>query len=312
MDCRIQWELYSRQEWQDILNRCSHSTLLQTYYYAQTMREVKQQNVRHGLIIIDGAEAGCVQMQEVSLFGKLIHAISIDRGPLWFDGFGKINDLKAFATELNHQFPLRIGRKRRFMPEYSAKNHEISFENFKKYQKEAVYKTYLVDISQNLDKVRENLKKNWRNMLSKAEKQNLSVEIDDKLSTLAYFLKFYTQDRFQKGYAGASAKFLASLAKFAAINRECLILNATEDGETIASILIFCHGRGATYQAGWTTPYGRDKSAHHLLLWEAIKMMKDKGITAFDLGGFNDETGGIKNFKQGLGGQEIALIGSYS
>ena len=104
MQCEIQWGHYNRDQWQDILNRCAHSTLLQSYYYAQAMREAKQQGVRHGLIVIDGQEAGCVQMQEVSLFKRLVHGLSIDRGPLWFDGFGKIDHLKAFAAELDRQF----------------------------------------------------------------------------------------------------------------------------------------------------------------------------------------------------------------
>jgi hypothetical protein len=312
MQCDIQWISVTRQEWNRYLAKSSHVTLLQSYYYAQAMREVKQQGVRHGLILIDGVETGCVQAQEVSLFGKAIHGISIDRGPIWFDGYGKEKHLNAFVETLNQQFPKRFGRKRRFMFEFFSKNYELIFKNLKKNKKIADYKTYMVDIEPDLDNIRKNLKKNWRNILNKGEKNALDVEIDLKLQSLGALLSNYIKDRMQKGYAGASVKFLSSLAKYAAMENECVILNAKEDGETIASILIFIHGNGATYQIGWTTPYGRDKGAHHVLLWESIRYMKSRGITEFDLGGFNDETAGIKQFKQGLGGQEIALIGSYS
>ena len=80
----------------------------------------------------------------------------------------------------------------------------------------------------------------------------------------------------------------------------------------IAAVMIFIHGRGATYQAGWTTPYGRDKGAHHLLLWQAIVALKQRGVTSFDLGGHTHDNEGLMRFKQGLGGHEITLIGSYS
>jgi hypothetical protein len=312
MDCAIQWRTdMSRDEWGDLLQKCDHSTLLQSYYYAQAMREVKQQSVRHGVITIDGKEAGIVQLQEVSLLKQFIHAISIDRGPLWFDGYGKEKHLQAFAQAVHHEFPHRFGRKRRFLPEYHVKNAMISVNYWNKNQKIGQYYTHIVKISDNLEKIRQNLKQKWRNILNKAEKNRLSIVIDENCETLGDFLSHYIKDRIEKRYAGVSPKFLAALAKYASMEGECLIMNATEDDETIASIIVFIHGKGATYQAGWTTPYGRDKGAHHLLLWRAIEILKDRGVKEFDLGGHNHDTPGIKTFKAGLGGHEIALIGSY-
>jgi len=312
MKCQIKWDIYTRAQWDALLGKCPHTTLLQSYYYAQAMRETKQQGIRQGVIYIDDVEAGIVQMQEVKLFGYAIHGISIDRGPLWFDGFGKYDHLFAFEEELNTQFSTRIGRKRRFMPEFHQKNARKNLKTFEKDQKSKDYKTFILDLAQETDYLRANLNKKWRNILTKSEKQDFDVHLDDKLSSLGLLLKNYTKDRFEKGYAGASNKFLASLAKYAARNKECLIFNAVEDNETIASIMVFTHGRGATYQVGWTTPYGRDKGAHHRLLWDAIIELKNRGVIEFDLGGYNDDVEGIKKFKQGLGGRDIALIGGYN
>lgn len=312
MACSIEWNAYTRVQWRNLLKTCPHATLLQSYYYAQAMREVKQQNIRHGLIKIDGIAAGIVQMQEVSLFGQAIHGVSIDRGPCWFDGFGHASHIDSFADALNIEFPARFGRKRRFLPEFYKNNRLYDFKNWKKMNKSKEYKTFIVDLLPELEEIRLKLKKNWRNILNKSEKQNLFIQIDENLSTLGALLQNYMQDRIQKRYAGTSPKFLATLAKYAAMNKECLILNAVDDGEVIASIMVFIHGRGATYQVGWTTPYGRDKGAHQLLLWEAIKILKSRSIIEFDLGGHNDEAEGLYRFKQGLGGQEITLIGSYS
>lgn len=312
MDCKIQWKDVNRDEWAALLNTCPHATLLQSYYYAQTMREVNQQATKHGIITIDGAEAGIVQMQEVSLFGGIIHGLSVDRGPLWFDGFGKPSHFNAFANTLNWKYPARWGRKRRFLPEIYDNKHLILFNNWTRAKKKAIYHSFFIDLTPNLDEIREKLKKNWRYSLSKAEKEELEIETDTSLSTLGRLLDHYIIDRMEKRYAGASPKFLASLSKFAALNQECFILNAREDSEIIASVLIFTHGKGATYQVGWSTPYGRRKNATNLLLWQAIIILKDRGITEFDLGGYNDGTDGIKTFKEGLNGLPIALIGSYS
>lgn len=312
MNCNIQWNTYTHVQWDVLLKKCPHCTLLQSYYYAQATREVKQQGVRQGVIYIDGVEAGIIQAQEVSLLFKIIHMISIDRGPLWFKGFGTAEHLNAVAEQLNKAFPKRIGRKRRFIFEYYHKDRHLVMSELKINQDIGVYKTFLVSISPELGFLRKNLNKKWRNILNKSEKQNLSIQISENLSTLDVLLRNYVHDKAVKHYAGASPKFLASLAKYATRNKECLILNATEDDEIIASIMVFIHGNGATYQVGWTTPYGREKGAHHLLLWEAIRILKGRGITEFDLGGHNDETEGLYRFKHGMGGQEITLIGSYS
>ena len=312
MNCKIQWKNYTRDEWTALLNQCNRSTLLQCYYYAQAVREVSQQSSRHGLIVIDGVEAGIVQMQEVSLLKGLVHGMSIDRGPLWFKGFGKPSHLNAFSQTLNWKFPSRWGRKRRFMPEIYDKKHLILFNNWVKSNKSKPYNTYLVDLSLDLEKIRSNFNKNWRNVLNKAQKKNLNLQKDTELSSLSLLLNNYIKDRLEKKYAGASPKFIASLCKYAAMHNDCFILNASEDGETIASVLIFIHGNSATYQMGWTTPYGRAMGANNLLLWESIKILKTHGVIEFDLGGYNEKTEGIRKFKEGLGGHPVALIGSYS
>ena len=312
MSCTILWQTMTKDEWNVHLNACPHSTLLQSYYYAQAMRECHQQTSRHGLIIINGEKAGIVQTQEVSLLKGFIHAITIDRGPLWFKNFGNPAHINDFIQSLDDQYPSRWGRKRRFIPEIYERKQLIEFKNWTKNKNSQNYETFLIDLKPNIDVIRSNLKQKWRNILNKAEKHDLDIQTDTELSTLSEFLKYYVQDKYNKHYKGASFKFLTSLAKYAAIDQNCIIITAREDGEPIASALIFIHGKGATYQCGWVTPYGRDKGANHLVLWQAINALKECGVTFFDLGGFNDQTDGLKKFKDGLGGHAIALIGSYS
>lgn len=310
-NCVIDWRIMTAAEWDGVYSRIARPNLLQAYPYAQAMRKIHHQGVRHGMILLAGEPAGIVQMQEVGLLGGLIHGISLDRGPLWFDGYGKAGDMAAFAGELNRQFPKRTCRRRRFLPEWAENNAVMQDTGWTVRKKTAPYYTHFVDLTPSLDDIRKNLRQKWRNVLNRAEKQGLSVEQDWTGATLPVLLKCHMRDRLEKRYAGASPKILTALAEFTIPRRECLILNAIEDNEIIAGILLFLHGRGATYQLGWTTPYGRDKGAHHLLLWEALKVLKPRNINVLDTGGFNDETPGIKHFKDGLGGHAIALIGGY-
>jgi hypothetical protein len=313
MTCKIEWlNDCKRYEWESLLARCPHSTLLQSYYYAQAIRDVNKQATRHGLIKIDKQEAGIVQMHEVSVLKGMVHAFSVDRGPLWFEGFGKPAHINSFVQALNWKYPSRWGRKRRFIPEIFDKKHLILMNNWVKKTNTPAYQTVMLDLTPDENVLRDNLKKNWRQSLTKAEKNMIQVNDDDELKSLSLLLKNYTKDRIAKNYAGASPKFIASLCSFAAKTKDCLILNATEDDEVIASILVFIHGKGATYQLGWTTPYGRTFGANNLLIWEAIKKLKERDVTTFDLGGYNKNIEGIRCYKEGTGGLPIALIGSYS
>jgi lipid II:glycine glycyltransferase (peptidoglycan interpeptide bridge formation enzyme) len=312
MKCDIEWrDDIRRNEWDALSRQCMHTTLTQSYAYAQTMREVHKQATVHGIITIDGQRAGIVQMQNVSLFKNIIHFVSIDRGPLWFKDFGADMHTNAFTEALNGQFPARFGRKRRFIPEIMDNNANINVKTWKKSNNTNKYKTFILDISKNDEYLLKKMKKNWRSVLNKAQKESLDIKINKNMSFLGGFLKQYVLDKAQKRYSGASFRLLSVLAKYTAVFDECLLMTVSHNNKIIASILIFQHAHGATYQAGWTTPTGRDKGAHHLLLWQAIIELKKRGVTHFDLGGYNDDTDGIRKFKEGLGGQNMALIGSY-
>lgn len=312
MQCEILWDhAMTRELWEDLLSRCPFSTLPQSYYYAQTMRKIHQQSSRHGIIVIDGREAGIVQMQEVSVLKTALHVLSIDRGPLWFEGFGTKDHCLAFAEELAAQFPDRLGRKRRFIPELSDDGAAIAFDNWNRNPKIHAYMTYVVDLISPIEEIRKELKQKWRNALSKAEKEPLDVQLDQNGATLERFLSAYKRDRTQKRYGGASSKFLKTMTEYALQSEDCYILNALEGRRVVGSMLFFKHGTSATYQAGWTSMTGRARGAHHLLLWRAMEQLKADGISHLDLGGHNEETTGIQKFKEGLGGHEIALIGAY-
>ena len=76
-----------------------------------------------------------------------------------------------------------------------------------------------------------------------------------------------------KGH-GAATKTLIALAQHFAPLDDMLLLRARKDGRDIAAVLIFIHGKAATYQIGWTSPdLGRKCNAHHFLLWQAMDML---------------------------------------
>jgi len=308
MTCNINWNVLTFPEWEQRFKTLNRASLLQGYPYAQSMAETKGQKPRWGLITIDGHEAGLVQIFEVSLFFKAIHAVILDRGPIWFGNFGNKAHIDAFFTEFNRQFPDRIGRKRRIIPETDADLNPLGFKKIA-----SGYETIWLDLTQSEEGLRAGLKKNWRGTLQKAENAGIALDWDNKGQHMDWLMQNYAVDKETKGYDGPSVKLLRTLAKYHLPRDEMLIGRASLNGKEVAGILILCHGSAATYQIGFTSPEGRDNGAHHLLLWQALGVLKFKQIRDFDLGGINDDTAkGVKRFKQGMGGKTVMLGGQYT
>ena len=115
--CTIEWNVLSLPDWQKRFKTIKHSNILQSYNYARAARKSHRQSARWGLIKIDGVEAGLVQILEAKFLFGAFHGLILDRGPLWFEGFGGAAHIAAFFDAFNQSFPPRFGRKRRIIPE---------------------------------------------------------------------------------------------------------------------------------------------------------------------------------------------------
>lgn len=81
----------------------------------------------------------------------------------------------------------------------------------------------------------------------------------------------------------------------------------------IASILILFHDQTAYYWMATATEEGKKSFAPTLLVWEALKLSKQKGMKRFDFEGIYDERypnlnknwSGFTKFKEGFGGEMI-------
>jgi len=322
----ISWNNLNKQSWDSKFQAVSRAPITQSHEYALAAAKIYGQRPRWGVISVDGTEAGLVQLMEAGILAGLIHAVIIDCGPLWFDGFGKVDHVHAFWREINRQFPARLGRKRRFIPAGGAREGLIG-AGLKPRENSQAYETIWLDLTKDIDDLRAGLKKNWRGVLNKAERHaergDLTVQWDDTGALLPWFLQIYAIDKAARQYRGASAKFLRHLghsfaAKHGMIGGVMIGRALDTNGEPVAGVMIPVHGGSATYQAGWCGDKGREMGAQNLLLWQGLEKLKDRGIRDFDLGGINEESAkGVKTFKEGLlgknaNGEIVTFSGIYA
>lgn len=312
MECVLNWKQCSWQEWNEILKQSFRPSLLQSYYYARAVSPHYGQKPRWAVIEIDGQVAGGFQIMEASLFKGIIHAVLLDRGPFWLPDFGTDEHVKAFAAAYSQQFPKRIGRKRRWIPDMSPDlDNALRQYGWSKHEKSS-YETQWIDLRLDDETLLANMRKSWRQSLRKAQKSKMNVEWDFEGATLPLHLKRYALDKASKGYDGPDVRIMHALVKYATPTKDAMLGVAKLNGQAIAGVIILKHGSAATYQIGWSTQDGRDKCAHHMLLWEAALALQSQGITDFDLGGANDQSASaVKRFKQGMGGDAQILPGLY-
>lgn len=314
MNCTIEWNSLDPAGWEARFSAIRRSTLPQSYDYARAVCPLYGQRGQWGLIRIGGAEAGLVQMLEARLFGRALHALAIDRGPLWFPGFGGVMHLRAVLDELNRLFPARFGRKRRLIPEI-VKSPTASrlLQQAGWTEKGPDYTTLWLDLTRPPEELRASLKSNWRGHLAKAERGPLSLRWDTQGAALDSLITGYVADRQVKSYPGPAPKVIRALARQFSAGGKALIGQALLDNRVVSSILILCHGCAATYQVGWNDAEGRKHGGHYALLWDGFAQLQKRGIMDLDLGGVNDDSAqGVSGFKDGTGGQRVTLAGLYT
>lgn len=292
------------------------SNILQHSAYAVAMSKRPSHRVRMGLVFFNGQKAGLFQIIEVGFLFDFFHAVMLDRGPLWFDGFGGAAHIKVFFQWFNQTFPQRFGRKRRILPEMidsPASRAILEQTGLERFNDQKGYQTLWWGLDASDDDARKALSKGWLSSLKKAQKADIDIQWDEGLRFYPWLQKHYVLDKAARDYDGISPQLLDNIAAFSTPGFCTLIGKASVKGSDIAAILLFCHGQSATYQVGWTSDKGREICAHHLLLWQARNVLQDKGIRHLDLGGVNDDEGGqgIRKFKEGTGAQPVCYVGHY-
>lgn len=309
MRCEIVWQNQDAAP-----QNGKHATLLQDTRYAVALAATSAFRVRNALILFDKKPAGHAVLMEVWAFFGLIHGITLDRGPVWLEGSGGAHQVKAFLDELNRLYPVRPLRRRRIIPEIEdspVARKMVESAGFARVGEG--YETFVLNLDPP-EQIRAGLDQKWRNVLNRAEREEgVTVEWDHAARQLPWFLKVYEQDKRRKNYDGSSPQFLTALAPLLSSSGDMMIGRVMRDGAAISAVLIVRHGDSATYLAGWTGEAGRAAGAHHLLLWSACNMLKEKNVIFFDLGGFNEQDAkGIKHFKEGMGGRAVRLVGRYA
>lgn len=169
-------------------------------------------------------------------------------------------------------------------------------------------KTLVLNLKQPLEKIFSLFSKNKKRDIRLAENRNMAISE----GTVEEFYQLKKRSLLRKRILPLGTKreiFLICQA----FGKKAKILIAKDSQEKpIAGVMILFWKKKAYYWQAASTPEGNRVLAPTLLLWEAIKLAKEKKMEEFDFEGVYDERFpqfkswlGFSKFKSGFGGKEI-------
>ena len=175
--------------------------------------------------------------------------------------------------------------------------------------------TLIIDLRKELDDIWRSIgKKSCRYFINRAIRESIKIEIN---THYAAFMRLYSKFVKEKN-------FRSTQIDIASLKKHSTLFTASLNSETIAGIILLEDSQNIKWLLGGSKRLEANKEksvliscANRLLIWEAIKYAKAKGLMEFDFGGYytgddtNDPRNRINHFKKQFGGSLITYY-NYS
>jgi len=175
--------------------------------------------------------------------------------------------------------------------------------------------TRVIDLSPGEEALKAGLKRKHRQYVNKAERAGVTIERFDGATdpdvigrALADFNRIYRFTAERAGFVARQPFYYERVWSIFAPTGRVRLSFALLDGERVATIFHFTCGDRAVEAYGGMTDGGADARANYLLKWAAIADFAREGFMVYDMWGL--ATGGIRQFKEGFGGEEIEYVGA--
>jgi lipid II:glycine glycyltransferase (peptidoglycan interpeptide bridge formation enzyme) len=171
------------------------------------------------------------------------------------------------------------------------------------------------DLRPGEEALKANLKRKHRQYVNKAERAGLEVERFDGGAppdvigpALDDFNRIYQLTADRAGFVARQAFYYERVWSIFAPTGRARLSFAVRDGERVATLFHFTCGDRAVESYGGMTDAGAEARANYLLKWAAMADFAREGFAVYDMWGL--ATGGIRQFKEGFGGEEIEYVGA--
>lgn len=192
---------------------------------------------------------------------------------------------------------------------------------------------FVLDVTPTEEELLTAMKQKTRYNIKVATKRGVEVKIDNSPAAFKRYLELTTETTERQGFYAHSATYHRKM--WETLNRQADksfdqahdkstnqlradLLTATYAGKIITTWVLFTFGDTLYYPYGASSREHREAMANNLVMWEAIKLAKKRGLTYLDMWGAlgpdadtHDPWYGFHTFKMGYGARHIEYVGTW-
>ena len=316
-DWQVEVDRVTPTEWAQMLDLFNDANLYQTWSYGRV--RWGDENLSHLVLKRNGEVQAIAQLRIVRPASFKFGMAYLRWGPLCerrgqlLDSEVALNMARALEEEYVNKRKLFV----RILPNAFAGSPratvlQSAFSTFSLEPLDAdnTYRTFVLDLAPSLEELRKSLDKKWRNQLTRAEKNNLTVIAGSGSGEYRAFCEIYQEMRKRKTFeTSVDAEEFGRIQEELSESSRMRILIAKDNGVPVSGLVASAMGGSAIYLLGATSDSGLNSKGAYLLQWTMIQWLKENGIRWYDLGGIDPEQNpGVYHFKKGLSGQDVCQI----
>lgn len=158
-------------------------------------------------------------------------------------------------------------------------------------------KTLIINTDGPEEAIWKGLRDKTRNMIRKAKKSGLDIELGVK--NLTGFYSIYVANMVRKGIPVHTLKFFECI--FNELGSAAELIAAKDGNRIVGGTLILFSEKAAIYPFQASLPEYKKYAVNDIMVWEAIKLCSKKKVPTLDMGE-STEGGNVYRFKQNFGG----------
>lgn len=315
----VQVDQASDTEWSHLIELFEDANLYQTAAYGSVRWGTRNLS---RIVLRRGGEVRAIAQLRIVQPTPLKFGIAYLRwGPLW-ERCGHPADAEVperIALAIQEEYVARRRLFLRIVPNAfvgtsRAMVFQSAFSAFERRNSGTSYRTFVLDLNPSLEEIRKRLDPKWRNKLSGAERNSLTVIAGDGVNEYRAFCQIYAEMRRRKTFDTT-----VDVAEFERIqqalppSQRMRVLLCCEKGTPVAGLVASVMGNSAIYLLGATSDAGLNAKGAYLLQWTLIGWLRERRVCWYDLGGIDSEVNpGVYQFKKGLSGLDTSHIGSLT
>lgn len=300
--------------WSEMLDIFEDASLYQTWSYGAV--RWGQKNLSHLVLKRNDEVVGMSQLRIVRAANLKCGMAYLRWGPLFC----------RRGAELDPETVLRMARalhqeyveKRRlwlrvlpnaFIGSLRAEAYQSAFSKFAQGTGNAD-RTFALSLEPSIEELRKRLDKKWRNQLSAAERNGLTVTLGTGTPEFRVFARMYKEMWMRKSFeTSVDVEEFARMQESLPEGQRMRVLICEQEGVPVAGVVASTVGDSAIYLLGATSDQGLKAKGSYLLQWTLIRWLKENNFKSYDLGGIDpDANPGVFHFKKGLSGADVVFM----